>query len=51
MLGSASSISDTNVMLNTMVADVFSQSADRHEKADDYGAELNSIIKETVAEH
>ncbi|MEE1160926.1 MAG: glutamine synthetase type III, partial [Acutalibacteraceae bacterium] len=51
MLGSASSISDTNVMLNTMVADVFSQFADRLEKADDFGAELNSIIKETVAEH
>ena len=51
MLGSASSISDTNVMLNTMVADVFSQFADRLEKADDFNAELHSIIKETVVSH
>ena len=51
MLGSASSISDTNVMLNTMVADVFSQFADRLEKADDFNTELHSIIKETVARH
>ena len=51
MLGSASSISDTNVMLNTMVADVFSQFADRLEKADDFNTELHSIIKETVVRH
>ncbi len=51
MLGSASSISDTNVMLNTMVADVFSQFADRLEKADDFNTELHNIIKETVARH
>ena len=51
MLGSASSISDTNVMLNTMVADVFSQFADRLEKADDFNTELHNIIKETVVSH
>ena len=51
MLGSASSISDTNVMLNTMVADVFAQFADRLEKAQDFNTELNNIIKETVAGH
>ena len=51
MLGSASSISDTNVMLNTMVADVFSQFADRLEKADDFNTELHNIIKETEARH
>ena len=51
MLGSASSISDTNVMLNTMIADVFSQFADRLEKADDFNKELHNIIKETVSEH
>ena len=51
MLGSASSISDTNVMLNTMVADVFSQFADRLEKADDFDNELHSIIKDTISEH
>ncbi len=51
MLGSASSISDTNVMLNTMVADVFSEFADRLEKAEDFDAELHNIIKETVHKH
>lgn len=51
MLGSASSISDTNVMLNTMAADAFSQFADRLEAAEDFQAELHDIIKETISEH
>ncbi|MBQ6847994.1 MAG: glutamine synthetase III [Clostridia bacterium] len=51
MLGSASSISDTNVMLNTMVADVFSEFADRLENADNFDAEINSIIKDTMNTH
>lgn len=51
MLGSASSISDTNVMLNTMVADVFAQFADRLEKCDDVEKELHLIIKETMEKH
>ena len=51
MLGSASSISDTNVMLNTMVADVFAEFADRLEKAENFQNEINAIIKETMDEH
>ncbi len=51
MLGSASSISDTNVMINTMVADVFSQFADRLEKAEDFDSEVNEIIKDTMNAH
>ena len=51
MLGSASSISDTNVMINTIVADVFSEFADRLEKAEDFESEVNAIIKETVNSH
>ena len=51
MLGSASSISDTNVMLNTMVADVFADFADRLEKAEDTETEVKNIIKETVTAH
>ena len=51
MLGSASSVSDTNVMLNTMVAEVFSQFADRLEKSDDLAAEINLIIKEVVKQN
>lgn len=49
MLGSASSISDTNVMLNTMIADVFSQFADRLEKASDFDSELQLLIRETLS--
>ncbi len=48
MLGSASSISDTNVMINTMVAEVFSSFADRLEKANDFESEVKAIIKEVV---
>ena len=51
MLGSASSISDTNVMLNTMVADVFAEYALRLEKADDVNAEVNAIVKDCVTNH
>ncbi len=51
MLGSASSISDTNVMINTMVAEVFSVFADRLEKANDFNNEVDAIIKEVVNEN
>ena len=51
MLGSASSISDTNVMINTMVADVFQHYADRLEKAEDISAEINLIVKEVMENH
>ncbi|MBQ3053154.1 MAG: glutamine synthetase III [Clostridia bacterium] len=51
MLGSASSISDTNVMLNTMVADVFEEFADRLENAKDFEDEINKIIKDTMDNH
>jgi len=51
MLGSASSISDANVMLNTMVADTFALFADRLEKAEDFDSEVMEIIRESVHEH
>jgi len=51
MLGSASSISDTNVMLNTMVADVFSNYALRLENATDVASEVNAIVKECIENH
>jgi glutamine synthetase len=38
-------------MMNTMVAEIFSQFADRLEKADDFKTELNSIIKQVVLEN
>ncbi len=51
MLGSASSISDTNVMMNTMVADVFAGYANRLENADDVSSEVNAIVKEVMDNH
>ena len=51
MLGSASSISDTNVMMNTMVADVFENYAARLENAADVNAEVNAIVKEAMDNH
>ena len=51
MLGSASSISDTNVMMNTMVADVFEKYAARLENAADVSAEVNAIVKEVMDNH
>ena len=51
MLGSASSISDTNVMINTGVADVLEKFADRLEKAENFDGEVMNIVRETVKEH
>ena len=51
MLGSADSISCTNVMLNTIVAEELSQFADILEKADDFSSALNALLKKTFEEH
>ena len=51
MLGSGASVSDANVMLNTMVADAFAQFADRLEKAECFADEVKAIVAETVTEH
>lgn len=51
MLGSASSISDTNVMINTMVAEIFARFADRLEIAKDVNSEIAAIIKDVVKEN
>ena len=51
MLGSASSISDTNVMINTMVADVFGEFADKLENCKDLNSEINTIVKEVMQKH
>jgi len=49
--GSAQSISCTNMLLNTAVAEVLSQVADRLETAADFTAELNKLIAETYNTH
>ncbi len=51
MPGSSLSIAGPNIMLNTMVADVLSEFADRLEKAADFEAELDQLLTETVRAH
>lgn len=51
MLGSSFSISDPNVVLNTIVAEILSQFADKLEGTPDFKGELTSIIKETIKKH
>lgn len=43
MLGSADSISCTNVMMNTIFAQILSEFADELEKADDFKEALKSF--------
>ena len=51
MLGSSNSIACANIMLNSAVADTLRIYADRLEKADDFGAALHDMIKETIHDH
>ena len=51
MLGSSASISDTNTVLNTAVAEVLKQFADELETADDFETALHSLIKRVVSKH
>ncbi len=51
MLGSAHSISGTNVVLNTAVAESLRQYADILENADDFETALHDLIKRVIKEH
>ena len=51
MLGSASSISDANVVLNTIVAEALCQFADALEQSPTVEEDLHSVIKATVEKH
>lgn len=51
MVGSSDSISCANIMLNTAVAESLRLYAERLEKAVDFSAELQSLIRETVRSH
>ncbi|MBR5310523.1 MAG: glutamine synthetase III [Oscillospiraceae bacterium] len=51
MPGSSLSIAGPNVMLNTGVADVLRDYADRLEKAESFDAEVNAIIAKTMRDH
>jgi glutamine synthetase len=51
MCGSSQSIAGPNVALNTIAAEALDEIATRLEKAKDVNAEIQAIIKETVAKH
>ena len=51
MPGSSTSIADCNIVLNTAVADVLEDFAERLEKADDVEAETDAWVKETITAH
>lgn len=51
MLGSAFSIADTNTILNTIMADEFRLASDELEKADDFKACIQDIIRRVMKEH
>lgn len=51
MLGSFSSVSCTNVVLNTAVAEELKQFADALEAAEDFEEALHELIKHTISEH
>ena len=51
MLGSSQSVASPNVVLNTIMAEELSRFADRLEKADDFRADLQKLIRETFRAH
>jgi len=51
MLGSSQSISGSNVALNTITAEALDEIATRLEKAKNINAEIQAIVKETMAKH
>lgn len=51
MLGSGFSISDSNTILNTIVAEVLSQFADKLESSDNFKEDLDALIKQTIKNH
>ena len=51
MLGSTFSIAGSNIVLNTVVAEVLRQFADVLEKSDDFTGDLASIVRKTFHEH
>ncbi len=51
MVGSTQSISDPNVTLNTIVADVLAEMADQLEDSKDFKMTLHDLIKDTITEH
>ena len=51
MVGSADSIASANTVLNTIVAEAFSEASGILEKADDFGGTVHDLIKKNLTEH
>jgi glutamine synthetase len=51
MVGSQDSIAQPNVVLNTIVAEAFSEACDILEKADDFDLAVHDLIKKYAVEH
>ena len=51
MLGSQDSLSNCNVVLNTIAAEAFEEACDRLEKAEDFDKELNALIVKYTEKH
>lgn len=51
MVGSRDSIAGPNVVLNTIVAEAFSEACDVLEAADDFGLAVHDLIKKYAAKH
>ena len=51
MVGSTQSIADPNTTLNTIVAEVLSDMADRLEGEEDFNMAVHNLIKNTIASH
>ena len=51
MVGSRDSVAECNVVINTIVAEAFSDACDRLEKAEDFELAVHDLIKEYATEH
>ena len=51
MAGSRDSVAECNVVINTIVAEAFSDACDRLEKAEDFELAVHDLIKEYATEH
>lgn len=51
MVGSTQSISDPNVIINTIVADALCNAADELEQAENFEQAVHDMIKKNIAEH
>lgn len=51
MVGSRDSIAESTVVLNTIVAEAFSEACDVLEQADDFDAALHELIRQYASEH